>query len=73
LQVLTDRAFLAEPKTMVKAFISGGIIAALFIFFFGFLGIFGSMVAVLQPWRQALRQLAHVYPFVHAHLDISFE
>ena len=26
-QVLTDRAFLAEPKTMVKAFILGGIVA----------------------------------------------
>jgi hypothetical protein len=69
---------------MVKAFILGGIVAGLFIFFFGcakfevvrsisfycirlllnississrFLGIFGSMVAVLQPWRQVTVQL----------------
>lgn len=36
--VLTDRAFLAEPKTMLKAFILGGSLAAVFILMFSFMG-----------------------------------
>ncbi len=47
--VLTDRAFLAKPSTMLGAFMLGGIVAALFIFFFGFVGIYGSAVATLRP------------------------
>jgi len=39
--VLTDRAFLSDPKTMAKSFFAGGIVAALFIVFFGLLGILG--------------------------------
>ena len=47
--VLTDRAFLAKPSTMLGAFLLGGFIAAIFIFFFGFVGIYGSAVATLRP------------------------
>eukprot|EP00775_Hariotina_reticulata_P012830 gene12830-12958_t len=47
--VLTDRAFLGEPGTMVRAFVAGGIMAILFIFLFSFVGIFGAMAAVLRP------------------------
>ncbi len=47
--VLTDRAFLAKPSTMLGAFLLGGIIAALFIFFFGFVGIYGSAIATMRP------------------------
>ena len=47
--VLTDRAFLAKPSTMLGAFILGGFVAAIFIFFFGFVGIYGSAVATLRP------------------------
>lgn len=57
--VLTDRAFLTEPKTMVKAFILGGAMAAVFILLFSFMGIFGSMVAVLQPWKVSDNIFAH--------------
>eukprot|EP00891_Asterochloris_glomerata_P000355 jgi/Astpho2/355/Aster-02232 len=49
--VLTDRAFLTAPSTMLVSFCLAGIVAGLFIFFFGFLGIYGNMVAVLQPDR----------------------
>eukprot|EP00878_Enallax_costatus_P010689 GHUV01011165.1.p1 GENE.GHUV01011165.1~~GHUV01011165.1.p1 ORF type:complete len:509 (+),score=97.58 GHUV01011165.1:266-1792(+) len=47
--VLTDRAFLGEPHIMVKSFITGGVMAILFIFLFSFVGIFGAMTAVLHP------------------------
>lgn len=47
--VLTDRAFLAKPSTMLGAFLLGGVVAALFIFFFGFVGIYGNAVATLRP------------------------
>jgi hypothetical protein len=47
--VLTDRAFLAHPRTMLWAFMLGGAVAATFILVFGFLGIFGSMEAILKP------------------------
>ncbi|CAL8463500.1 g3034 [Coccomyxa elongata] len=47
--VLTDRAFLAKPTTMLGAFLLGGVVAALFIFFFGFVGIYGNAVATLRP------------------------
>ena len=47
--VLTDRAFLAKPSTMLGAFLLGGFIAAIFIFSFGFVGIYGSAVATLRP------------------------
>lgn len=47
--VLTDRAFLGEPRVMVRSFIRGGVMAVLFIFLFSFVGIFGAMEAVLNP------------------------
>jgi hypothetical protein len=47
--VLTDRAFLAAPRTMLGAFLLGGVIAAVFIFFFGFVGIYGAAAATLRP------------------------
>ncbi|KAK9829007.1 hypothetical protein WJX72_003371 [[Myrmecia] bisecta] len=47
--VLTDRAFLAHPRTMLWAFMLGGAVAAAFILVFSFLGIFGSMEAILNP------------------------
>ena len=55
--VLTDRAFLTAPSTMLVSFCLAGIVAGLFIFFFGFLGIYGNMVAVLQPGRCVLPPL----------------
>lgn len=55
-QVLTDRAFLSKPKTMVKAFLVGGSIAIMFIVLFGFIGIYGelpltllSLIGLLPP------------------------
>ena len=47
--MLTDRAFLAEPRTMLSAFLLGGTLAALFIFFFGFVGVYGAAAATLRP------------------------
>ncbi|KAL3138479.1 hypothetical protein ABBQ32_006269 [Trebouxia sp. C0010 RCD-2024] len=47
--VLTDRAFLASPKAMLISFMLAGIISGLFIFLFSFMGIFGNMVANLEP------------------------
>lgn len=34
---------------MVKSFVTGGVIAIIFIFLFSFVGIFGAMTAVLHP------------------------
>lgn len=39
--VLTDRAFLSRPRTMVAAFVVGGAIAGTFIILFSAVGIFG--------------------------------
>lgn len=47
--VLTDRAFLASPKAMLISFLLAGLISGTFIFLFAFMGIFGNMVAILQP------------------------
>ena len=47
--VLTDRAFLNEPRTMVKSFTLGGTVAGIFILLFGFFGMFGNMQAILRP------------------------
>ena len=47
--VLTDRAFLLEPKKMLIAYTSGGTIAAFFIMFFAYLGVYGNMAATLDP------------------------
>ncbi len=47
--VLTDRAFLAKPKTMLLSFLTGGALSATFILLFSFVGIYGRMVAVLEP------------------------
>ena len=43
--VLTDRTFLASPKTMLKSFIVGGTLAAGFIVMFSFIGVYGNMEA----------------------------
>lgn len=40
--VLTDRAFLSSPRTMFASLSVGGFIAALFIFFYGALGVYGA-------------------------------
>ena len=47
--VLTDRAFLASPRAMLISFLLPGLISGAFIFLFAFMGIFGNMVAILQP------------------------
>lgn len=47
--VLTDRAFLLEPKTMFYSYILGGFLAACFIFFFSMIGVYGNMAATLDP------------------------
>ena len=52
--VLTDRAFLASPKAMLISFLLAGLISGTFIFLFAFMGIFGNMVAVLQPYTYAV-------------------
>jgi len=41
--VLTDRAFLAKPKTMFISFVIGGLAAGLFIVLFSFIGIYAHM------------------------------
>ena len=53
--VLTDRAFLASPKAMLISFLLAGLISGTFIFLFAFMGIFGNMVAVLQPYTYAVK------------------
>jgi len=40
--VLTDRAFLGTPKTMLKSFFVGGLISMLFVFFFATIGVYGA-------------------------------
>jgi hypothetical protein len=40
--VLTDRAFLSTPRTMLLSLTVGGGIAALFIYFFASLGVYGA-------------------------------
>ena len=54
-RVLTDRAFLAEPKTMLWAFMLGGAVAGAFIILFGLLGVFGAAQAITNPSRRALQ------------------
>jgi hypothetical protein len=48
---------------MVRSFITGGIMAILFIFLFSFVGIFGAMEAVLNPGRcvGVLHAIMHSY------------
>ena len=41
--VLTDRAFITDPKTMLKGFVLAGLIGGGFIFLFGFIGIYGKL------------------------------
>ena len=57
--VLTDRAFLAEPKTMLWAFMLGGLIAGAFIILFGLLGVFGAAQAITNPSRHAPLSKVH--------------
>lgn len=42
--VLTDRCFLAAPKTMARAVVFGGFCAAWFIALFGLIGVHGNML-----------------------------
>ncbi|MDX1446920.1 sodium:solute symporter family transporter [Lishizhenia sp.] len=41
--VMTDRAFITQPKVMLWSFIAAGILGGICIFLFSFLGIFGKM------------------------------
>ena len=60
--VLTDRCFLAAPKTMARCFTVGGFAAAWFITLFSIIGVHGSMlgkcvsavghtVLLMEPWH----------------------
>jgi Na+/proline symporter len=42
--VLTDRAFLAHPRTMARALTLGGLVAGVFIVLFSIIGVYGSML-----------------------------
>jgi SSS family solute:Na+ symporter len=44
--VMTDRAFITGPKTMVKAFIWAGLISGGFIFLFSFVGLYARAFGV---------------------------
>lgn len=50
--VLTDRTFLASPKTMLKSFVVGGTLAAGFIVMFSFIGIYGNMEAAYLKYTE---------------------
>ncbi|CAM9272467.1 unnamed protein product [Chrysoparadoxa australica] len=50
--VLTDRAFLIEPKRMVKAFILGGSVAGAFILLFSLFGVYGNMLAAVEAGQE---------------------
>jgi Na+/proline symporter len=47
--VLTDRAFLLRPKSMVTAYIIGGCLGAAFIMLFSLIGVYGNMAYNLDP------------------------
>ena len=59
--VLTDRAFLTSKEIMLPSFLFGGTIAGLFIFFFGFLGIYGATVGVGGAPDQVAKALGPQY------------
>mmetsp|Transcript_16252 Transcript_16252/g.42978 ORF Transcript_16252/g.42978 Transcript_16252/m.42978 type:complete len:710 (+) Transcript_16252:92-2221(+) len=40
--VLIDRGFMGTPKTMLKSFFVGGAVAALFIFWYAMIGVYGA-------------------------------
>eukprot|EP00930_Biecheleria_cincta_P036654 TRINITY_DN2511_c0_g1_i1.p1 TRINITY_DN2511_c0_g1~~TRINITY_DN2511_c0_g1_i1.p1 ORF type:complete len:736 (+),score=96.16 TRINITY_DN2511_c0_g1_i1:57-2210(+) len=40
--VLTDRGFIGTPRTMLASMFVGGLLAALFIFFFAVIGVYGA-------------------------------
>lgn len=44
--VLTDRAFITGPKTMVKGFIWAGLISGSFIFLFSFVGLYARVFGI---------------------------
>ncbi|KAJ9523670.1 hypothetical protein QJQ45_020099 [Haematococcus lacustris] len=70
--VLTDRAFLAEPWAMLKAFLLGGVLAALFILLFSFIGIYGAMQAILEPQDVPLAIFAGVKAGIPASVAAFF-
>jgi len=41
--VMTDRGFISSPKTTIRSFILAGIIGAICIFLFSFLGVYGKL------------------------------
>ena len=41
---LTDRAFLASPRVMLPAYLSGSVLAFIFIMLFGCIGVYGNML-----------------------------
>lgn len=47
--VMTDRAFLTKPKTMVKAFLLAGLISGSFIMLFSFVGVFARANGIEGP------------------------
>jgi len=50
--VLTDRAFLAHPRTMARSLTVGGTIAGGFIVLFSFIGVYGSMLGKVSGWEE---------------------
>ncbi len=44
--VMTDRAFITQPKTMVKGFILAGLVAGLFIFLFSGVGLYARALGL---------------------------
>ncbi|KAH8071159.1 hypothetical protein JL721_4591 [Aureococcus anophagefferens] len=58
--VLTDRCFLADPKTMARCFTVGGFAAAWFITLFSIIGVHGSMLGNSSGRARALAFLVPV-------------
>jgi hypothetical protein len=54
--VMTDRGFLSSPKVTLKSFIVAGIVGALFIFLFSFLGIYGKILGMEDGRIQIISQ-----------------
>lgn len=55
--VMTDRAFITQPKVMLRSFILAGIIGGMCIFLFSFLGIFGHTKGIAPGGLAHLGQL----------------
>lgn len=44
--VMTDRAFLTDKQTMLRAFVLAGVFGVIFIFLFGFVGLFNQLQGI---------------------------